>query len=104
MQREGCVGPGRPRPILCRAVVVVHGSMLLLAAHDGTHVGETALVVSAKACLVASAILVGSAPLCFGLRRCLSWLGVKARGHGMVRPGPGVYQDILEPIAIHVPQ
>ena len=68
-------------------LVVVHGRVLLLAAHDGTHGGETALVVSAKARLVASADFapfIGSAPLCFGLRRwtspCLSWRGVKARG------------------------
>ena len=77
------VGPGRLRcgcPILCRpkiravsrVFVVVHGRVLLLAAHDGAHMGETALVVSAKACLIASAgfaPFVCGAPLCFGLGR-----------------------------------
>ena len=79
-------GQGRPRfgcPILRRSKIravsrvfaVVHGGVLLLAAHYGAHVGEMALVVSANARLVAPADLapfIGSAPRCFGLWR---WRG-----------------------------
>ena len=83
------MGPGAGPKIraVSRVFVVVHGRVLLLAAHDGAHMGETALVVSAKACLIASdfAAFVCGAPLCFGLGRgqnspFLSWVDVKARG------------------------
>ena len=87
------MGQGRPRfgcPILrrpkiravSRVLVVVHGRVLLLAAHDGAHVGETALVVSAKARLVVhhSALGLGDgrAPLDFPLPVFVGREGLRA--------------------------
>ena len=61
---------------------MVHGRVLLLAAHDGAHMGETALVVSTKACLIAPADFAAhrtrAGLLCTS--PFLSWVGVKARG------------------------